>query len=151
MGIFHIVDDETFISEFVAELISSLGFKSKGFSCPAEYLDYMKTPDYQRPIAIFTDVRMPKMTGFDMIERIREFHPDQKFVVMSGYSMGVEVLNKQACQYIAKPFRPEVIEQTALSLAKCHKQVSPNIKQCQGNISAEYLDVWRCPLDCSDC
>ncbi len=153
MSTFHIIDDETTICELLSELISELGFKARGFTCPAEYLEYRKSPDYQPPLAIFTDVRMPKMTGFDMIEEIRREHPEQKFVVLSGFSVGEEALSRNVCQFIDKPFQPETIEQVVTSLANCDKRVSlPDfINSCKQNITEELQDMWHCPLDCSDC
>jgi len=150
---FHIVDDELMIRDVLTELISSLGHDVKGFSCPVEYLDYMKCSDYQRPIAILTDVRMPKMSGFEMIKEIREYYPKQKFVVISGYSEERVALGKRACQYIAKPFNPVEVEYIANSMANCHEHGPlPNVTEgCKKQVSEEHLDVWECPLDCFDC
>jgi len=116
----HIIDDNEYMREILTKLIALFGYDATAFSCPVEYLDYVKSPDYQRPFVIITDVRMPKMTGFEMMAAIREYYPDQEFVVISGYSEERNASEMKIYQYISKPFRPEEIKRVVTALAKSH-------------------------------
>ncbi|MBM4396226.1 MAG: response regulator [Deltaproteobacteria bacterium] len=57
---------------------------------------------------VFTDLRMPGMTGIDVIREGRKTRPDAEFVLMTGYgSVGtaVDAMKLGAVDYVEKPFR----------------------------------------------
>lgn len=67
------------------------------------------------PEIILCDVRMPHMTGFEMIEKILEFSPDSVPVLISGYSDKEYLkaaIKLKALNYIEKPLSIEEVEQT---------------------------------------
>ena len=72
----------------------------------------------QRPDIILTDIRMPGLSGLDMIAEAREIVPDAVFVVMSGYSefsyasraIGLGVLD-----YLEKPISMKTITHCLLN------------------------------------
>lgn len=58
---------------------------------------------------LLTDLRMPGMTGLELIESAREFMPDIRAILMTAY--GDEDVKDQLgelgkCDYMDKPFRP---------------------------------------------
>jgi CheY-like chemotaxis protein len=58
---------------------------------------------------LLTDLRMPGMTGLELIESAREFLPDIRAILMTAY--GADDVRNQAlelwkCGYMDKPFRP---------------------------------------------
>jgi FixJ family two-component response regulator len=108
MPTFHIIDDEPDLCELAVELIASAGFKAVSYTNPVEYLDYMNSDGYVVPTAIFTDVQMPEMNGYELCDEIKKKHPDQKIVVVSGYS-GVEAFKRKVWQFLPKPYMPEQI------------------------------------------
>ena len=61
---------------------------------------------------VFTDLKMPKMSGIQLLEKIKEFQPSASVVVMTAYGTietAVEATRKGAYDYITKPFRRERI------------------------------------------
>ncbi|MCJ7812455.1 response regulator [bacterium] len=48
-----------------------------------------------QPDLIISDIRMPKMSGFELANAIRKKNPEQKIVLMTGYAYEAEVLEQQ--------------------------------------------------------
>jgi len=71
MPVFHIIDDEEILCELAAELISSAGFETISYTSPVDYLNYVNSDAYVVPDAIFTDIQMPGMNGYELIDKIR--------------------------------------------------------------------------------
>ena len=59
---------------------------------------------------VVTDMRMPGLSGMDLIRRVRARHPGIEIVVITGYATvegAVEALQSGAWDYLAKPFTDE--------------------------------------------
>lgn len=80
----------------------------------------------QKVDVMFTDIRMPKMTGVELVQRIQE--PDEKplIVAVSGYadfSYAVEMLRMGAREYLLKPVEREKLWDI---LRKLEQEISEN-------------------------
>lgn len=117
---FHIVDDNSFIREFLGELLKDLGFETMDFECPQKYINFVNSDDYKRPTAIFTDVTMPIMNGYEMINIVAELIAGIKFVVMTGEPHIRSEYIAKSCMYIGKPFAPQIITGVVAKLVDCH-------------------------------
>ena len=80
-----IVDDEKRIGELIRSLIhweeldlTCIGLKTDGERA-------WETIQEERPDIVITDIRMPVMSGLDMISKTREEEIPVDFIVMSGY------------------------------------------------------------------
>lgn len=59
---------------------------------------------------VITDIRMPGRSGYDLIDDVRERHPDVDIIVVTGYATvegAVRALRSGAWDYLAKPFTSE--------------------------------------------
>src|SRR5579863_1884112 len=66
------------------------------------------------PEIILLDLRMPKVTGMELLEKIVEFDPGIDVILLTGdYSTesAVEAIQKGACDYLTKPFSPKALRQ----------------------------------------
>jgi len=60
---------------------------------------------------LLTDVVMPKgMSGVDLLEKAREFRPELKVLLVSGYARGQLPTIPEGCDFLAKPYRVEDLE-----------------------------------------
>lgn len=79
----------------------------------------------EHPDIILCDVRMPRMDGITMLERIRSHFSDISIIFMSGYSDKEYLkaaIQLNAVTYIEKPIEPEEIRQAMLrSIAQCRE------------------------------
>ena len=56
---------------------------------------------------IITDVRMPEITGIDLLRRVKEHHADIPVIVITGHgdiSLAVEAMKLGAVDFLEKPF-----------------------------------------------
>jgi signal transduction histidine kinase len=63
-----------------------------------------------RPDIVFVDLKMPGISGFDVLDRIHEFDPTIVAIVITGYatvSSAVEAIKKGAYDFLPKPFTPD--------------------------------------------
>lgn len=79
------------------------------------------------PDIVFADIRMPGMSGLEMIRILREKEVDTEFVIISGYSdfkYAQEGINLGVIGYILKPVTYEDIEQIIQKIAKKNKNTN---------------------------
>jgi len=96
----HIADDELIIRKFVSKTLSSAGYwtlEAEGGLAAYELIRELNT-DLKLAIV---DIRMPRMNGVELTERLRTEYPDIKILCISGYSN--EQCPKAHC-FLAKPF-----------------------------------------------
>lgn len=73
--------------------------------------------DAERPDIILTDIRMPRMDGIALTEKIKEQMPASKVLLITGYNdfeYAQQALRLGAFDLITKPFSLQQIEQAAL-------------------------------------
>lgn len=80
-----IVDDEPIARESLSYLMDweDYGFVVKGFAEDGQQALAMLKEDYYA--LVLTDIRMPKMNGLELIERMRDVASDASVVILSGY------------------------------------------------------------------
>jgi FixJ family two-component response regulator len=144
---FHIVDDNVIGGRNTAKIIKLFDSRSMVFTSAIEYLEYVKSPDYQRPMAIFTDIFMHRMNGYEMIEALLAIYPDQKFVVISGRPDLNHPYKDKACFYLNKPFYIRDVEMIINEVRNCEKTGPSPEAECAFSCSHEEFSLgdWRCP------
>lgn len=97
-----IIDDERIIRETIASLIdwNSLGISLIGTAENGIEALNMILDEY--PDIVLTDIKMPGLSGLDLIERIHAVNPDTQFVILSGY--GEFKFAQRAMQYGVKHY-----------------------------------------------
>lgn len=112
-----IVDDEELTR---TGLISSIDWDSLGITEILQADDGVNGLEMARlykPEIILCDVRMPRMTGIAMLERLEKFLPDSIPIFMSGYSDKEYLkaaIKLKAVNYIEKPLHPEEVRAAVL-------------------------------------
>ena len=105
-----IVDDNPNMSSLLVEMLEVLQYNAFRADDGEEAL--MKLDDHSISMVI-TDMRMPKMSGLELLKKIKERRPKLPVVVISGYSVDDENSNKvlsTADGFLNKPFMMADIE-----------------------------------------
>ena len=87
-----IVDDVDTIARVYARFLEREGYDVRIAFNGEEALGEW---DRFQPDLIISDIRMPKMSGFELAKEIREKNPNQKIILMTGYADEAEVLEQQ--------------------------------------------------------
>ena len=85
----HIVEDVESVCKLLIEIANHYNLKVQAFPSPAAYLDYLEGGDYVPPaLAVISDVDMPRMSGFEMMGRVRSIYPlpNPKIAVPSNWA-----------------------------------------------------------------
>lgn len=116
-----IVDDDELIRKGIEKVIpwDKLGFSVKAtFPSAVAAFEFLKKEDAD---VILTDVKMPKMTGLELIEEAKRLNSNCKAVVISGFSefdLVKSALTLKAEDYLLKPLSQSDIEKVFTKIAK---------------------------------
>jgi DNA-binding NtrC family response regulator len=98
-----VVDDETSILLLLKEALTQWGYQVTTASTATEALDLIRTQVFD---AALTDIRMPDMSGLELLKQIKAQDESIEVVVMTGYptiASAVEALKEGAFDYLSKP------------------------------------------------
>lgn len=102
-----VIDDEPAIREGVRRILESESFQVETFANGHAALERIKQEPFD---LVVTDLKMPGISGMEVLKAIKEIQPDLPVIFITGYSSvdsAVEVMKLGAVDYIAKPFTPE--------------------------------------------
>lgn len=105
-----LVDDEAGIRKVVGIALADMGYTVFEAASGDEALAVFERV---QPPVVLTDIRMPGMDGLELLRRIKEISPDTEVILVTGHGdleMAVAGLKLDACDFIAKPVGPELLE-----------------------------------------
>lgn len=98
-----VIDDEKSIRNSMKEILSFEGYEVIATDNGLEGLVALKT---EKPEAVFCDIKMPKMEGIEVLERIKEINPSIPVIMISGHGTidtAIQAIKKGAYDFIEKP------------------------------------------------
>ena len=104
-----VVDDEKDILRIIKrDLEGTNEFQVETFSSGIEALSAFKTHDLGYYDAIITDIRMPKMNGFELYRQVKELSPNTKIAFITAFEINKDEFNKvlpsiEVKDFIIKP------------------------------------------------
>jgi len=99
-----IAEDEEITLRNIIESLEEEGFAVQGAGDGAEALKKMKAAHFD---VLITDIKMPKLSGMDLLEQTKEKYPETEVIIITGFgSIGsaIEAMKKGASDYLTKPF-----------------------------------------------
>jgi CheY-like chemotaxis protein len=115
----YIIDDEEDVVEILQTYMRKYGLRWKGFTNPQQALDEL---EQHRPSIVLSDMKMPKLSGLDVLKAVKQYNREVPVIFISGYlnkEMLIEALAQGIDGVLEKPFRePQVIAQVTASLHK---------------------------------
>ncbi|MBI2388949.1 MAG: sigma-54-dependent Fis family transcriptional regulator [Deltaproteobacteria bacterium] len=104
-----VVDDEENLRLVLRTLLRRAGYEVETASTGEEALDKVESFG---PDVVLTDVRMPKMSGLDLLSALKAKSSPAVVIVMSAYGsvdLALEAMKAGAYDYVQKPFKPDEI------------------------------------------
>jgi len=102
-GTILVVDDERTLARAVKAFLQESGYEAEVASDAEQALGMLET---LRPDVVFSDVRLPGMSGIELLRRIHEFDSAIPVVIMTAYGTiegAVEAVKLGAFDYLKKP------------------------------------------------
>lgn len=100
-----ILDDETDFTQELQEYLQLKNFDVYTAATPADGFASMRRRPYD---LLILDVRLPGMSGLDILKQVRKLYPSMEVIIISGHGdidTVIEALREGAIDYLRKPFR----------------------------------------------
>ncbi|HHE39398.1 MAG TPA: hybrid sensor histidine kinase/response regulator [Candidatus Cloacimonetes bacterium] len=107
-----IIDDQVSICDSCSQVFRKDGFQ---VDTATDGISGLEKVIKQRPDLVFVDLKMPGISGMEVLEEIANFDPTIVTVVITGYAtidFAVEAVKKGAFDFIPKPFIPDQLRVT---------------------------------------
>ncbi len=108
-----LVDDEEMIIDVVKRMLEKLGYEALTAMNGAEAIEIYQTHG-DRVKLVILDMVMPKVSGGQTFDRLKQINPEIKVILCSGYSIdgqATEILNRGCKAFIQKPFNLKMLSQ----------------------------------------
>ncbi len=118
MTVVHVVDDDPAIRDSLSFLLSAAELTPVVYESALALLD---RADQLEPGCIVTDVRMPGMSGLELVLKLKEMRLYHPVIVLTGHgdvALAVEAMKAGVVDFIEKPFDEDTLlkaVQTALA------------------------------------
>jgi len=99
-----VADDEVTIRTLVGELLTDEGHN---VTLAEDGQDALEKFNQSRHEIVFSDIRMPKMTGIELLAEVKKLNENTQFIIMTSHASvdnSIAALKKGAFDYIIKPF-----------------------------------------------
>ena len=123
--------------KFLVETLTRMGYAVQNASDGTKALRLIKSETFD---VVFTDIRMPNVSGMDVLRTVREESPETIVIMMTAYATvesAVEAMKIGAFDYIIKPFSPDQIEMVTRKATERQSLIEEN-QYLRSEILKEY-------------
>lgn len=104
----HVIDDDAGLRDALAFLLEVNGVNARFYESGDAFLAALPVEDG----CLLTDVRMPGLTGLELVRELKDRGVDLPVIVMTGHGdvpLAVEAMKAGVVDFIEKPFSDEVL------------------------------------------
>ncbi|MFA5074408.1 MAG: response regulator [Nitrospirota bacterium] len=104
-----VVDDDPYILESISALLTASGYKV--YACH-NALEAMKLVQEMEFDLVLTDIKMPQITGTELLKRIRSHNQQIPVILMTAFAeldVAVDAIKRGAFDFITKPYNPDYL------------------------------------------
>ena len=105
----HVIDDDEAVRDSLAFLLRAAKFDVQTHESAVAFLAALPKVG---PGCIITDVRMPEMSGIDLLRRLKELGVSAPVIVITGHGdvpLAVEAMKFGAVDFLEKPFDDDAL------------------------------------------
>jgi two-component system, LuxR family, response regulator FixJ len=108
-AVVHVIDDDEAVRQSLAFLLGTAGLEVRTYDSATAFLD-----DLSNVVAgcVITDVRMPVISGIELLRRLRRLKLAVPVIVITGHGdvpLAVEAMKMGAADFLEKPFDDEAL------------------------------------------
>ena len=108
-GVVHVIDDDDALRDSLSFLLKTAKLDVHAYESATAFLNALPTTSAG---CVVTDVRMPDLSGLDLLRKLRERGVSMPVIVMTGHGdvpLAVEAMKLGAVDFFEKPFDDEVL------------------------------------------
>lgn len=108
-AVVHVIDDDEAMRESLSFLLESAAMTALTYESATHFLECLAE---LAPGCIVTDVRMPELSGIDLVRRLRDRGVAHPVIVITGHGdvpLAVEAMKAGAVDFLEKPFDDEAL------------------------------------------
>jgi len=116
-----LADDEESIRKVLAITLSDSGYNVLTAKDGREALRLFRE---ETPSIVLTDIKMPGMTGVELLSRIKKESPETEVIMISGHGdmdLAIESLKHDATDFVTKPINDDALE---IALKRARERIS---------------------------
>jgi len=125
----HIIDDDPEIGKSFRWLFESVNLKVETYENAKSFLENYNNA---QPECLIIDVRMPGMSGIELLEHLKTTNNQLAVIIITGYgdiAMAVRAMKAGAADFILKPVNhQDLLEITQKCLKKTQQQNTPQLQ-----------------------
>jgi len=108
-AVVYVIDDDDAVRQSLTFLLKTAGIVARAYDSATSFLDHL--PQVKAG-CIITDVRMPGLSGLDLLRRLKELQIALPVIVITGHGdvpLAVEAMKSGASDFLEKPFDDEAL------------------------------------------
>jgi putative two-component system response regulator len=126
-----VVDDDITVLGVVSSLLEHTGYSVVTCSDGVKAMNVLMNGHVD---VVLTDIKMPNISGIDLLEKINDHDPDIPVILMTGYAdldTAIQAIKKGAYDFITKPFQRESLQHSIDKAIRYNSllQMEKNYKQ----------------------
>lgn len=105
----HVIDDDDAARDSLAFLLRTADINVQTYESAVAFLKALPSA---RSGCVITDVRMPEMSGVDLLRRLKEMEVGLPVIVITGHGdvpLAVEAMRLGASDFLEKPYEDEIL------------------------------------------
>lgn len=113
-----VVDDDKDVCEYLRQFLTEEGFKVKALTDSTRVTEELRKERYH---LVLLDLKMPKLSGVELMEQIRKADSDIIVIVLTAYpsvESAVETMKQDAFDYLQKPFKVEELREVIVKAVR---------------------------------
>lgn len=123
-----IIEDERITRISLSNTLKAEGFEVFAASDGKEGLTIF---EQERPDIVITDLRLPRISGMEILEKVITIKPDCKVILITAYATvetAVRALKTGAYDYLTKPFSPEELISILRKIVQYNRVIEENLE-----------------------
>src|SRR5215510_2910735 len=121
-AVVHVIDDDDAARDSLAFLLRSARFEVRSYESAVAFLDALPSAAAG---CIITDIRMPQMTGLELLRQLKARKVALPVIVMTGHGdvpLAVEAMKAGAADFLEKPFDDELMLEAVRSALSDYRE-----------------------------
>ncbi len=110
--VIYVIDDDDAVRQSIEFSMKTVGITVHGFDSGKAFFEELPKIEHG---CVVTDVRMPEITGIDVLRKVSETKPDLPVIIITGHGdvpLAVEAMKLGAIDFLEKPFDDELLIQS---------------------------------------